>query len=59
MNAMENIICPFRVIHLLEGDMWRNCRSCRAVINQVAFQLTRKENLGGDEHEKVDEILVS
>ena len=61
MDAIENIICPFRVIHLLEGDMWRNCRSCRAVINQVAFQLTRKENRGGesgDEYEKA-EILAS
>ena len=34
---IEDGICPVRAKHLLEGDKWKTCRQCRAVLRQVAI----------------------
>ncbi|KAF2469058.1 uncharacterized protein BDR25DRAFT_264224 [Lindgomyces ingoldianus] len=51
-------ICPVRVKHLLEGDMWRNCRQCRALLRQVAIQLASAGHANEDGYEIVDEVLM-
>ncbi len=47
-SEVENSVCAFRAKHLLNGDLWKNCRKCRAIIRQVSLQLAREEQLEGD-----------
>ena len=65
---IEDGICPNRAKHLLEGDQWKTCRQCRAVLRQVAIQLVNmghhadeneNENENENEYEIVDHILTS
>jgi hypothetical protein len=38
-------VCPFRARHILDGNGWKSCTRCRALIRQVSIQLTYEENL--------------
>jgi hypothetical protein len=31
--------CPDQVVHILEGNLWKTCRSCRGHLGKVAHQL--------------------
>ncbi|KAL6708710.1 hypothetical protein ACN47E_002406 [Coniothyrium glycines] len=37
----EDGICPLRAKHLLEGDQWKTCQQCQALLCQVAINLVR------------------
>jgi hypothetical protein len=52
----ENSLCPARATHLLEGDKWKDCRSCRAVLRQVAIQLSRAGNTSEDGYDMLDGV---
>lgn len=54
----QSSVCPARARHLLEGDMWKNCRQCRAVLRQVAIQLAAHVDWDGDGYEMVDRVLM-
>lgn len=32
--------CPYQALHILDGAMWKTCRSCRGLVEIVAKQLT-------------------
>ena len=53
---VEDGICPVRAKHLLEGDMWKTCRQCRAVLRQVAIQLASTGHADEDGYEMVDRV---
>lgn len=58
----EGMLCPVRAKHLLEGDMWKTCKQCRAVLRQVAIQLASTSTSTGhadeDGYEMVDQVLI-
>jgi hypothetical protein len=54
----EDSICPARARHLLEGDTWKDCRLCRAVLRQVAIQIARADHTHEDGYEIVDRVLM-
>jgi hypothetical protein len=39
----SSTLCPRRSYHLLEGDGWKSCERCRAMLREIAVQLA-KEN---------------
>jgi hypothetical protein len=51
-------LCLLRAKHLLEGDMWKSCQSCRAVVRQVAIQLSHIGAGEKESYKNVDEILI-
>ncbi|RYP22523.1 hypothetical protein DL765_001581 [Monosporascus sp. GIB2] len=51
-------ICTVRAKHLLEGDKWKNCKQCRAILRQVAIQLARAGHADEDGYEVVDQVLM-
>jgi hypothetical protein len=51
-------ICPLRVKHLLEGDKWKHCKQCRAIVRQVAIQLARASYTYENGYEMVDQVLI-
>lgn len=55
---IENGICSVRAKHLLEGDKWKTCRQCRAVLRQVAIQLASTGHADENEYEMMDHILT-
>lgn len=55
---VENGVCASRARHLLDGDMWKDCKKCRAVIRQVSLQLAREDSRGEDRYEDVGRVLV-
>ena len=55
----KNNICPARAKHLLEGDGWRNCNQCRALLGQVAIQLVRSGPVDETGHGIVDQMLMN
>ncbi|OCK74680.1 hypothetical protein K432DRAFT_447165 [Lepidopterella palustris CBS 459.81] len=59
-NTMESEsgVCPNRAKHLLDGDMWKDCRQCRAMLCQVAIQLARMTHVNEDGYETVDRVLI-
>ncbi|KAI9742511.1 MAG: hypothetical protein M1835_003064 [Candelina submexicana] len=58
LDVKENNLCAFRAKHLLEGDIWKHCQKCRAVIRQVSLQLARDRGSDKEEYEIVDRILA-
>ncbi|CAO2655385.1 Nn.00g104490.m01.CDS01 [Neocucurbitaria sp. VM-36] len=57
VDAEENI-CHFRAQHLLEGNRWRSCKQCRALLHQVTIQLARTDLSDEDGYEVVDRVLM-
>jgi hypothetical protein len=55
-DVEQSSVCPFRVQHLLNGDSWKNCNKCRAMIRQVSIQLAQEE--GSLDKEGIDTILL-
>ena len=49
-------ICPARAKHLLEGDTWKSCELCRAVLCQVAIRLA--DHVDNDGYEIVERVLI-
>jgi hypothetical protein len=56
MKETESSVCPARARHLLEGDMWKDCEKCRALLCQVVVQLA--VHLDGDGYEMVNRMLI-
>jgi hypothetical protein len=54
----EDSICPARARHMLEGDTWKDCKLCRAVLRQVAIQIARADHTHEDGYEIVDRVLM-
>jgi hypothetical protein len=44
-DVEQSAVCPFRAQHILDGDSWKNCKKCRAVIFQLSIQLAHEGNL--------------
>ncbi|KAF1847187.1 uncharacterized protein K460DRAFT_413983 [Cucurbitaria berberidis CBS 394.84] len=49
-------ICPLRAKHLLEGDMWKSCEQCRALLRQIAIEIARKDLVNEDGYEVVGRV---
>jgi hypothetical protein len=43
MSGTSSTLCPYRSHHLLEGNGWKSCNRCRAMLKEIAVQLA-KEN---------------
>ncbi|KAF2804328.1 uncharacterized protein BDZ99DRAFT_467613 [Mytilinidion resinicola] len=47
-DVKQSSMCPFRARHILDGDSWKSCKKCRAMICQVSIQLAHQENLDAE-----------
>lgn len=41
MTEISRVLCPHRSYHLSEGDGWKSCERCRAMIREFAAQLEK------------------
>lgn len=57
-DVEEDSVCAFRAKHLLEGDMWKDCRKCRAIIHQVSLELASEGSVDKEGYEIVDGVFV-
>jgi hypothetical protein len=42
-GLVDDELCPYRARHLLEEDMWKTCRPCRATVERVLVHLARAD----------------
>lgn len=42
MSNGSRSLCPRQLYHLLEGDRWRSCEQCCAILRGIAVQLAKK-----------------
>ncbi|MCJ1347972.1 hypothetical protein MMC31_006202 [Peltigera leucophlebia] len=47
----ESIVCASRAEHFLNGDMWKNCNKCRALIHRISIELAKIMTAAEDEFE--------
>jgi hypothetical protein len=55
LDVEQSSVCPFLAHHLLDGDSWKSCKKCRAMLCQVSIQLARGGNLNV---ERVERMLL-
>lgn len=39
--TQESTVCASQAEHLLNGDMWKNCNKCRALIHRLSIELSQ------------------
>lgn len=39
--TQESSVCAYQAEHLLNGDMWKNCNKCRALIRRLSTELAQ------------------
>jgi hypothetical protein len=50
----ENGLCISRATHLFHGEMWKDCRKCRAFIRQASLYLVNEESFDEDGYNVVE-----
>lgn len=55
--AIEDKTCPDLARHLIEGGTWKDCKPCRAFIQQAAVQIARTSPTSEDGYEMVNQRL--
>lgn len=51
--TQESTVCASQAEHLLNGDMWKNCNKCRALLHRLSIELAQTMTAAEDGFEMI------